>query len=193
MDRSTMEDFVSNAALLAGHLTQQCNKAAAAQQSAAADLRRVADDVSQRVVAGKQELVHAARAAVREALAQEISEAVAAVGQSGDRLRTVAEQLQRERAMVSGRMRMLGLGTLGALAIASFCTIGATAYVASNNLKRAERANVDAQVLEALAHVAITSCDGTPCIKLAEGQARWTKNDDYILVDASAPRGPAAP
>ncbi len=95
--------------------------------------------------------------------------------------------------MVSGRMRMLGLGTLGALAIASFCTIGATAYVASNNLKRAERANVDAQVLEALAHVAITSCDGTPCIKLAEGQARWTKNDDYILVDAPAPRGPAAP
>ncbi len=188
-----MEDFVSNAALLAGHLTQQCDKAAAAQQSAAADLRRVADDVSQRVVAGKQELVHAARAAVREALAPEISEAVAAVGQSGDRLRTIAEQLQRERAMVSGRMRMLGLGTLGALAIASFCTIGATAYVASNNLKRAERANVDAQVLEALAHVAITSCDGTPCIKLAEGQARWTKNDDYILVDASAPRGPAAP
>lgn len=188
-----MEDFVANAALLAGHLTQQCEKATAEQQSAATDLRRAAGDVTQQVAAGRHELMHAARAAVREALSQEIPAAVEAVGQSGDRLRAITEQLERGQSAASGRARLLSFGALGALAIASITIIGATAYVASNNLKRAERASVDAQVLEALSQVAITSCDGAPCIKLADGQARWTKNEDYILVDAPVPRAPAAP
>ena len=36
MEQSKMEDFVANAALLAAHLTEQCNRAAAAQEVAAA-------------------------------------------------------------------------------------------------------------------------------------------------------------
>lgn len=188
-----MDDFVANAALLAGHLTQQCEKAAAEQRSSSADLRRAASEVGQGVAAGKAELAHTARAAVREALSQEIPAAVEAVAQSGDRLRSITEQLQREQAAASGRTKLLSFTSLGALAIASVAIIGATAYVASNNLKRAERAAVDAQILEALSLVAITSCDGTPCVKLSEGQARWTKNDDYILVDTSKTGAASAP
>ena len=178
-----MEDFVANAALLAGHLTQQCEKAAADQKSSAADLRRAVSNIGQNVAAGKADLLHTTRSAVRDALSQEVPVAVEAVAQSGARLRAIVDQLQREQLAASGRTRALVLAALGALAIASAAIIGATAHVASTNVKRAERANVDAQVLEALSQVAITSCDGTPCIKLAEGQARWSKNDDYVLVD----------
>ncbi|MCD9030025.1 hypothetical protein LDO26_17685 [Luteimonas sp. BDR2-5] len=178
-----MDEFIANAALLAGHLTQQCEKAAVEQRSSALDLRRAASDVGQSVADGKAELAQSARAAVREALSQEIPAAIEAVAQSGDRLRSIVDQLRHEHAATSGITRLLGFKALGALAIASIAIVGATGYVASNNLKRAERANVDAQVLEALAQVAITSCDGTPCVKLMDEQARWKKNDDYILLD----------
>uniref|UniRef100_A0A8J8AZ55 Uncharacterized protein n=1 Tax=Coralloluteibacterium stylophorae TaxID=1776034 RepID=A0A8J8AZ55_9GAMM len=43
MDRSSLDDFVASAALLAGHLTRQCEKAVSDQASAAAELRQVAE------------------------------------------------------------------------------------------------------------------------------------------------------
>ncbi|MNJ05262.1 hypothetical protein D3C73_1664690 [compost metagenome] len=45
---------------------------------------------------------------------------------------------------------------------------------------------MDAQVLEALQQVSITSCDGRPCIKLEDGLQRWRKNDEYVLIEARA-------
>ena len=48
---------------------------------------------------------------------------------------------------------------------------------------QAERAAVRAEVLEALQQVAITACDGAPCIKLEDGLRRWPANDEYVLVD----------
>lgn len=182
-----MEDFVANAALLAAHLTRQCEKAAAEQESSAVDLRRAAADVGQGVVAGRAELAQSAKAAVREALSQEIPSAVEAVAQAGDRLRAIIDRLERDQAATGARMRLLGWKTFAALALASAVIVGGTAYFAWSNVQRAERASVDAQVLEALQQVAITSCDGKPCLKLEDGQARWGKNDDYILIDRQAP------
>ncbi len=180
-----MEEFVTNSALLAGHLTQQCDKAIADQKHAAAELRQAAADVGQGVAAGRAELAHSARSAVREALSQEIPAAVEAIAESGDRLRQLADQLQREHLSAASRMRALAWKSLIAMALASAAIIGATAYTAWNNVQRAQRAQVDAQVLEALQQVSITSCDGTPCVKLADDQRRWSKNSDYLLVDGS--------
>lgn len=188
-----MEDFVANAALLAGKLTRQCEIAAAGQAAASADLRAAAADVGREVVAGKAQIAQSAKLAVREALSQEIPAAVEAISQTGDRLTRITEQLARDQAAAGAHMRMLGWKALGALLLASALTIGVTGYVAWSNLQRAERASIDAQIMEALQSVSITSCDGQPCVKLEDGQTRWTKNEDYILVDTGAVEGTPAP
>ncbi|MCD9125352.1 hypothetical protein [Luteimonas fraxinea] len=188
-----MEDFIANAALLSGQLVHQCEKAAASQASAAADLRGTAAEVRKEVLAGKAEITHNAKSAVREVLSQEIPAAVEAIAQAGDRLTRITEQLARDQAVAGAHMRKLGWKALGALLLASALLIGVTGYIASNNLARAASASVDAEILEALRSVSITSCDGQPCVKLSDGQARWTKNDDYILVDTSAAQGAPAP
>lgn len=188
-----MEDFVANAALLAGRLTHECEKATASQAAAASDLRAAAAGVGREVASGKAEIAQSAKLAVREVLSQEIPAAVEAISEAGDRLTRITEQLARDQAAAGAHMRMLGWKALGGLLVASALTIGATGYVAWSNLQRAERASVDAQIMEALQSVSITSCDGQPCVKLSEGQARWTKNDDYILVDTSAAEGTPTP
>lgn len=182
-----MEDFIANAALLAGHLTQQCEKAVADQQATTANLQRTAAEVKQSVSAGKVELAQNARAAIREVLAEEIPSAVEAIAQTGDRLRVLADQLQREQSAAGMRARMLGWKALAAFVLAAVAIVGGTAYAAWHNVQRAERAHVQAEVLEALQQVAITACDGRPCVKLEDGLQRWSKNDEYVLLDGSAP------
>lgn len=181
-----MEEFVANAALLAGHLTQQCEKAAAAQEASAQQLQRAATEVGQGVASGRAELAQSARAAVREALSQEIPAAVEAIGDTGDRLAALAEQLSREQGAMAVRLRMLTWKALAALSVGAVAIIGCTAYFAQANVQRAQQAKVDAQVLEALQQVSITSCDGRPCIKLEDGLQRWRKNDEYVLIEAGA-------
>ncbi|WP_313642938.1 hypothetical protein [Stenotrophomonas sp.] len=191
MEQSKMEEFIANAALLAGHLTQQCDKVVAEQKSSTAELQRAATELGQGVSAGKAELAQTARAAIREALSQEIPAAVEALGDSGDRLRAIADQLQREQLAAASGIRALAWKALVAMLVAAVAIVGGTAYVASNNLQRAENAKLEAQVMEALQQVQITACDGKPCVKLSEGQQRWQRNDDYILVDTSARAGTA--
>ncbi|TDK22665.1 hypothetical protein E2F46_12925 [Luteimonas aestuarii] len=185
-----MEDFVANAALLAAHLTQQCEKSVAEQQAAARELQQHADEIGQNVIAGKAELVQHARTAVRDALAVEIPAASRSLADTAERLQRMAEQLQFEQSAVGLRMRILGWKSIGSLIVAATVLAGGTAYVAWHNVKRVQRAQVQAEVLEALRHVTITSCDGRPCLKLEDGQERWVKNDDYVLVDGSADATP---
>lgn len=182
-----MEEFISNAALLAGHLTQQCDKSIADQKAATSELQRAAQDVGKGVVAGRAELTQSARSAVREALSQEIPAAVDALTETGDRLRRLADQLQREQGAAASHIRMLAWKSLAAMVLASAVIIGGTAYAAWTNVQRAQQGKVEAQVMEALQQVSITSCDGTPCVKLQDGQRRWPKNDDYFLIDGGAP------
>ncbi len=183
MDRKEMEEFVANAALLAGHLTRQCEKSTADQLAAAHELQRAAASVGTGVAAGQAALTEHARVAVREALSAEIPAASRSLSDTAANLKRMAEQLQQEQASVGLRMRILGWKSLAALGVAALVVVGGTAYAARSNLQRAERAQVDAQVLEALQHVAITSCDGRPCIKLEEGLQRWEKNDEYVLIE----------
>ncbi|HYQ22394.1 hypothetical protein [Stenotrophomonas sp.] len=178
-----MEEFITNAALLAGHLTQQCEKAAAAQDASSAQLQRAAAEVGQGVASGRAELAQSARAAVREALSQEIPAAVEAISDTGDRLAALAEQLSRQQVAMASRLRMLTWKALIALALGGAAIVGGTAFFARSNVQRAQQAKVEAQVLEALEQVSITSCDGRPCIKLEDGLQRWSRNDEYILVD----------
>ncbi|TWT20222.1 hypothetical protein FQY83_10810 [Luteimonas marina] len=186
MDRSRMDDFVANAALLAAHLTQQCEKAVAKQQAAALDLQQSADALGEGVAAGKLELEQHARGAIREALARELADASRSLEDTVDRLQQLGERLRIEQSSAGLRMRVLEWKSIASLAVAAAVLVGGSAYAARHNLQRAERAQVRADVLEALRHVAITSCDGRPCVKLEDGLQRWTKNDEYVLVDAGA-------
>ncbi|MBS7458569.1 hypothetical protein [Coralloluteibacterium stylophorae] len=182
MDRSSLDDFVASAALLAGHLTRQCEKAVSDQASAAAELRQVAEGASRSLTAGKAELADAARAAIGEALAREIPAVVEAIARTGDRLGQVTDRLQREQASAGARMRIISWQSLATLCAASALVVAGTAYLAWVNVERAERADVSAQVLEALQDVSITSCDGQPCMRLEDGQQRWARNEDYVLI-----------
>lgn len=185
MEPSKMEDFVANAALLAAHLTDQCNKAATAQQAAARDLQAAALSVERAIDEGKRDIGEQTRSAVHDALAQEIPAAAHRIGETAARLRQMADHLHQEQARLAQRARFLGWKSLAVLSVACVTLVAGSMYAAWHNLQRAEQAKVDAEVLEALQHVTITSCGGHPCIRLQDGLTRWQKNDQYVLIDTS--------
>ena len=188
MESAKMEEFIANAALLAAHLTQQCEKASAAQQASAQELQGSAIVVRNTIEEGKREMSEQARIAVRDALSQEIPRATQDIGDTATRLKQVADHLQREQAALSRHAGFLGWKSLGILSAGCLLLVAGTGYAAWHNIGRAERAHVDAEVLEALQQVTITSCGGTPCLKLQEGLPRWEKNDQYVLIDTGESR-----
>jgi len=188
MERSKMEDFVANAALLAAHLTEQCNKAANAQEVSAQELRSSALEARKTFEEGRREMGEHARLAMREALAHEVPAATQGINETVSKLRQVVEQLHHDQARFAQRARFLGAKSLGALAVGCLLMVAGSSYVAWHNVQRSELAKVDAEVLEALQHVTITSCSGQPCIKLQDGLPRWPKNDQYVLIDTSEKR-----
>ena len=183
MDSSKMDEFLANAALLAAHLKEQCERAAASQQSSADDLRGAAIVVRKTIEEGKRELVEHAGSAVSTALAEKIPAATNDILETSARLKQVADRFQNEQAALECRMRFLGASNLSAIAVACAVLIAGTGYASWYNVKRAQRAHADAEVLDALRQVTITACDGIPCIKLEDGLRRWGKNRDYVLVE----------
>lgn len=186
MERARLEEFVASAALLAAHLTRQCEESIAGQLSATEQLQRSADALGQRILGENAELQRQARTAIRQALADEIPPAAHALHESSTRLQSMAEQLRRDQLAMTLQMRVLGWKTLLALALAAIVLVGASTYAAWHNVRRAEQAHVRAEVLQALQQVAITSCDGHPCLRLEPGIPRWSKNDEYVLVQREA-------
>lgn len=189
MDSSKMDEFVANAALLAAHLKEKCEQAAASQQASAQDLQGAAIVVRKTIEEGKRELVEHAGSAVSSALSEKVPAATQAILDTAARLKQVTDRLQHEQAALERRLRFLGASTLGAIAVACLLLVAGTGYASWHNVQRAQRAHVDAEVLEALRHVTITACDGAPCIKLEEGLRRWEKNGEYVLVDGAAAGG----
>lgn len=179
-----MEDFVASAALLAAHLTQQCETAAADQRAAAGALQEAAVNVAHHVDAGREALRRSTAAAVRDTLTGQLDATTARADASAQRLEHLIAHLGRAQAALGARARLLGGGALLALVVGGVAVIGASGYVTKLNLERADRARVRADVLEALQHVAITACDGRPCLKLEDGLRHWPANDEYVYVDA---------
>lgn len=183
MDSSKMDEFVANAALLAAHLKEQCHRAAALQQSSADDLQGAAIVVRRTIEEGKRELVEHAGSAVSAALAEKIPAATHDILETSARLKKMADHFLTEQATLERRLRYLGASTLSAITVACAVLIAGTGYASWHNVKRAQRAHVDAEVLSALEQVTITACDGSPCLKLEDGLRRWGKNKDYVLVE----------
>lgn len=186
-----MIEFLEKATLLAADLEHRCANAAEQHARSAQELdqtlRNVEDDVGRIIAAGKDELAGHAADAIRQALAQEIGMATRAVSESAGELRKMSDQLKREQSAIGARMRVMGWKSIVAVGAAAFVTVAGSSFVVWNNAQRIQRTQVQAEVVEALRHVTVTSCDGRPCIKLAEGQLRWNKNADYLLVDTSPP------
>lgn len=192
MDSSKMDEFVANAALLAAHLKEQCERAAASQQASAQDLQGAAIVVRKTIEEGKRELVEHAGSAVSSALSEKVPAATQEIVDAAARLKQWTDRFQHEQAALERRLRFLGTSTLGAVAMACVLLVAGTGYASWHNVQRAQRAHADAEVLEALRHVTITACDGAPCIKLEDGLRRWGKNKDYVLVDGGDPVGDSA-
>lgn len=186
MDSSRIEDFVANAALLAAHLTKQCEQATAQQQAAVEGLQRSGDAVRAAVAAGKTELAEHARQAVREGLSKEVSALTRSLDESGERLRRAAAVLQQEQDQIGRRMRALSWRSIVSIGVAMAAVVAGSSFWAWQNVQRAERAQVRAEVLEALQQVTITSCDGQPCLKLEAGLPRWSRNDEYVLIETGS-------
>lgn len=186
-----MLQFLEKATLLAATLERRCDAAAeqhaAGARELAQTLQRVEAEMGGIVSAGKEELLKHAEHAVRQALAREVGMATGAIGESARQLQLAADQLGREQASVAGRMRAMGWKSIIVVAAAAILTVAGSSFIVWNNAQRIQRTQVQADVLEALRHVTVTSCDGRPCIRLVQGQPRWSKNPEYILVDASAP------
>ncbi|KAB8165382.1 hypothetical protein [Marilutibacter maris] len=186
-----MIDFLEKAALLAADLERRCASAAEQQHNSARELsralQRVEGDLGQVVAAGKTELVQHAQTAVRQALAAEVGAATKAIGESATQLRQMSDQLKREQSAIGTRMRVMGWKSIIAVGAAAFLTLAGSSFVLWNNVKKIQRTQVQAEVMQALKQVTVTSCDGQPCMKLVDGQPRWSKNPDYILVDTAAP------
>lgn len=189
-------EFLEKATLLAATLESRCEQAADQLDGGARALeealQRVEHDIGTIVGNGRDELARQVQAAVRQALVQEVGMATAALGESVAQVRQASEQLRREQTIVAGRMRMMGWKSMAAVGAAALLVLAGTGFVAWNNVQRIQATNVRAEVLEALAHVNVTSCDGRPCIRLAEGQSRWPRNHDYILVGVTDPGGTPA-
>lgn len=183
MDRERMDEFVASAALLAAHLTRQCEQAATAQRASAEALQEAATGLATRVDSDHETLLRMAGRAIRDVLDDGLDAATARADTATQRLERVSAALERAQEGLGARTRMLGGGALLALGLTAAAILGVTAHIAQRNLDRAERAAVRAEVLEALQQVAITACDGAPCIKLEDGLRRWPANDEYVLVD----------
>lgn len=184
MDRAQMEDFIASAALLAAHLTQQCEQAAADQRMAASALQEAASGVAAHAAAGRDALLRSTATAVRDAVTGQLDVTTGRADAAAQRLEHLVAHLERTQAALGARTRFLGTGALLALVLGGIATVGASAYVAKLNLERAADASVRAEVLEALQQVSITACDGRPCVKLEDGLRRWPSNDHYVFVDA---------
>jgi hypothetical protein len=187
MERTQMEDFIASAALLAAHLTRQCEQAASDQREAAGALQNAAAGVAEHTAAGRDAVLRATTTAVRDALTGQLDATTTRAESAAQRIEHLIAHLDRTQAGLTARSRLLGSGALLALVLGGTALIGASGYVAKLNLDRAERASVRADVLEALQQVAITACDGRPCIKLDDGLSRWSSNDDYVFVDTRQP------
>ena len=186
MGRAELEEFVASAALLAAHLTRQCEESVAGQRAATDELARCADGVGRRVVDASAQLQQHARDAIRGALAAEIGTTTRTLHEAGGALRAMTERLREEQVAAASHMRLLAWQTMGWLALAAAALVAGSGYAAWHNVQRMQRAQVQAEVLDALAHVAFTSCDGHPCIRLEDGAPRWSGNDQYVLIHRGA-------
>lgn len=186
MDRANLDEFIANAALLAAHLTRQCEKAVSAQQDTMRELHSLSAAAKAGMSASDTELERCVGRAVRDGLAGEIAAVSRSLGNATKQLQQMDERLRVAQAAVDRGRRIPGAVSIPMIGIAAAAIVLGTFFFARHHVHRAERARVQAEVLEALSQVAITSCDGRPCLKLEDGLARWAKNDDYVLVDTGA-------
>ncbi|TWG94316.1 hypothetical protein L599_000100000320 [Luteimonas sp. J16] len=180
MEQKSVEEFVASAALLGAHLTRQCESACAQLHDLSVSLSRAMDE-------GQSRLAASARDALRESMATELPAALQVLGQGTRQLHAMIERARVEQAALERRARWMGLKAVAVALVGALAAVAGSGYVAAINVARSREATVRLEVIKALDEVTITSCDGRPCIKLADGLRRWERNDHYVLVDSDPP------
>ena len=175
--------------------TLERNATAAAEQHA-----RTAAALQQQVERSQQALQGQAQQAdrlLREQVERTVSQVLGnGVRQFDDALQDAArhagatgEQLRTEQAvLVSGlqrayrRAQWVAFASIGLLLLggAGLLYFEHAAYRQARD--RTAAAEVEAEMAEAMAKANVTSCGGTPCLKLDQDTPRWGKDGEYVLL-----------
>lgn len=180
-------------ALLAETLERRSGEAIATQQRAAVTLAQavidVRSDASRILEASRAEVSKATHETLNAHLTdrtdrfdQDISSATNRILEAS---RTVDDSVDHARVSMRHLFR-LGVGwtalTCALLAGAGAILIGYEWRSYTEAKARADAARLNAEVVEAYARVGMTSCGGTPCVRLDAKAPRWGTNGQYVLV-----------
>lgn len=192
-DLSAVVQAAKKLALLAETLERRSGEAVATQQRAAVTLAQavidVRSDASRILEASRAEVAKATHESLNAHLTERTNRFDSDISSATDRIleasRTVDDSVDRARASLRHLFK-LGMGWT-ALTCALLACVGATligyewrSYTVAK--ARADAAHVNADVVEAYARVGMTSCGGTPCVRLDAKAPRWGTNGQYVLV-----------
>jgi hypothetical protein len=192
-DLSAVVQAAKKLALLAETLERRSGEAVATQQRAAMTLAQavidVRSDASRILEASRAEVSKATHESLNAHLTDRAGRFDNDISSATNRIleasRTVDDSVDRTRASLRHLFR-LGMGwtalTCALLAGAGAILIGYGFRSYTEAKARADAARVNAEVVEAYARVGMTSCGGTPCVRLDAKAPRWGTNGQYVLV-----------
>lgn len=192
-DLSAVVQTAKKLASLAETLERRSGEAIATQQRAAVTLAQavidVRSDASRILEASRAEVSKATRETLNGHLTDRTDrfdhDISSATNRILDASRAVDDSVGRARASL-GRVFKLGVGWTALmctlLAAAGAILIGYEWRSYTEAKARADAARVNADLVEAYARAGMTSCGGTPCVRLDAKAPRWGTNGQYVLV-----------
>lgn len=172
-------DNIGQVALLLEQAQQRQDQAMAALQHTAQETRST---LTQTVNQAGEQIARHSQDAVKEALAAQLSEFELALATTMKKLSQAADQVNRNCEQATRQMRFMSIKMLVCIGATALLLIGGTGFLVWQNTQRIKETAVQAEVMQAMQQVQMTSCGGKPCIRLDQNQQRWGKNGEYVLI-----------
>lgn len=190
---SALVQTAKKLALLAETLERRSGEAVATQQRAATTLAQavvdVRSDASRILDASRAEIAKAARESLNTHLTQRTERLDSDVSVASMRILGASTSVEDSVGRACASLRHLFRLAMGWTALICALLAGAGALLIGYEWRsytdakaRADAARVSADVGEAYARVGMTSCEGTPCVRLDAKSPRWGVNGQYVLV-----------
>jgi hypothetical protein len=191
-DLSVLAETGRKFSLLAQTLERRTADSVQAQQQALESQRQVAAkvraDVSQLVQNAGDQVVETVRIGVASALDNGAERYDRTVETASNRLDQATQQFQlaANTVLTDARHKLLVSYAVVVGGLALLLCVGGLgiwwewrAYDEART--QAAQAEVNAQLMQGLAHVELTSCGGKPCVKL-DARERWGSKGEYLLL-----------
>lgn len=195
---SALVQTAKKLALLAETLERRSGEAVTTQQRAATTLAQAVIDVradaSRMLEASRAEIAKATRESLNAQLSERTEKFDGDLSVATHRALDASTSMGESAAHVQASLRhffRLGMGwtalTCTLLATAGALLIGYEYRAYTDAKARADAARIRADVAEAYSRVGMTSCGGTPCVRLDAKAPRWGVNGQYVLVRTKSP------